>query len=142
VVFKIAEPTDGTFVAELDSIDQGANNVVVSSVTYNKPKVRMEVGMIGGVFEGKASSDGAKITGTWTQAGIPLPLTIKRADPIAVARYQKVKPHQETAPRNARRLERRWNEAGEKHPERQNPSTSVHKLVEFLNELADLGSAD
>ena len=55
--------------------------------------------------------------------------------------YGQVKPHQETALRNARRLERHWQEMAEKFPERQNPSTSVHKLVEFLNELADLGSA-
>jgi hypothetical protein len=56
--------------------------------------------------------------------------------------HQKVKTNQETALRHARRLERHWNEMGEKHPERQNPSTSVHKLVEFLNELADLGDVD
>jgi hypothetical protein len=56
--------------------------------------------------------------------------------------YKKVKPHQETALRNARLLEKRWNEAGENHPERQNPSTSIHKLVEFLNELGELGPAD
>ncbi len=56
--------------------------------------------------------------------------------------YSRVKPHQETALKNARRLECHWNEMGEKFPERQNPSTSVHKLVEFLNELADLGSAE
>jgi hypothetical protein len=56
--------------------------------------------------------------------------------------YAKVKDHQETALRNARKLERYWNDRGERFPERQNPSTSVHKLVEFLNELADLGSAD
>jgi hypothetical protein len=56
--------------------------------------------------------------------------------------YARVKPHQETALKNACRLERHWNEMGEKFPERQNPSTSVHKLVEFLNELRDLGSAD
>ncbi len=56
--------------------------------------------------------------------------------------YAKVKNRQEMAFKHARRLERHWNELGERFPERQNPSTSVHKLVEFLNELADLGSAD
>lgn len=56
--------------------------------------------------------------------------------------YAKVKSFQETAIKFAHKLERHWNELGEKFPERQNPSTSVHKLVEFLNELADLGSTD
>ena len=62
-------------------------------------------------------------------------------DKAGQAIYQKVKPHEATALRNAQRLERHWNELGEKYPERQNPSTSVHKLVEFLNELSELGSA-
>jgi hypothetical protein len=56
--------------------------------------------------------------------------------------YKKVKPFQERALKFARQLERHWNEMGERFPERQNPSTSVHKLVEFLNELADLGGVD
>lgn len=56
--------------------------------------------------------------------------------------YQKVKPYEAIALRNAQRLERHWNELGERYPERQNPSTSVHELVEFLNDLADLGRAD
>jgi RNA polymerase sigma factor (sigma-70 family) len=83
VAFKISEPTDGKFIAELDCPDQGITGAVVSSVTYDKPTIQMEVGVAGGVFEGKASKDGTEITGTWTQAGIPLPLTIKRSDPTA-----------------------------------------------------------
>jgi hypothetical protein len=36
--------------------------------------------------------------------------------------YEKTKPFQGDAIRNARRLERHWNEMGERFPERQNPS--------------------
>jgi hypothetical protein len=53
--------------------------------------------------------------------------------------FEKIYPYQQAAMRNARRLEKHWREMGERFPERQNPSTSVHKLVEFLNELAELG---
>ena len=56
--------------------------------------------------------------------------------------YDQVKPFQATALKFARKLERHWRDMGEKFPERQNPSTSVHKLVEFLNELVELGSTD
>jgi hypothetical protein len=56
--------------------------------------------------------------------------------------YAKLKPLQNTALRNARKLERYWNQCGEMLPERQNPSTNVHRLVEFLNELSDLGGTD
>ena len=54
--------------------------------------------------------------------------------------YTKVKPFQERAIKNAAKLEKRWNESGKACQERENPSTSVHKLVEYLNELADLGN--
>jgi len=56
--------------------------------------------------------------------------------------YDKILPHQEIAMRNARRLEKHWREMAERHPERQNPSTAVHKLVEFLNELRELGPVE
>lgn len=56
--------------------------------------------------------------------------------------YEKVKSLQERAIKNAAKLEKHWNECGHACPERENPSTSVHKLVEYLNELADLGNVD
>jgi hypothetical protein len=65
-----------------------------------------------------------------------LPVPYDKADPEM---YQKVLSHQPTAIRNARRLEKYWSEMGERMPHRQNPSTSMHKLVEFLNELVELG---
>jgi hypothetical protein len=52
--------------------------------------------------------------------------------------YGRLKDHQPAALRNARRLERYWAEMDEPRPERSNPSTRVHKLVEILNDLADL----
>ncbi|HEY3857115.1 MAG TPA: RloB family protein [Verrucomicrobiae bacterium] len=54
--------------------------------------------------------------------------------------YRKVVPLQAGALRNAKRLERHWNDLEKRFPERENPSTNVHKLVEFLNELVELGS--
>lgn len=56
--------------------------------------------------------------------------------------YEKVKPLQESAIKNAAKLEKHWNDSGKVHPERENPFTNVHKLVEYLNELADLGNVD
>jgi hypothetical protein len=83
VVFRFSEPTAGEFVAELDSPDQGANNLVVSAVTYEKPTVHVEIGSVGGVFEGELGNGGTEIKGTWSQAGVSLPLTITRVDPRA-----------------------------------------------------------
>lgn len=55
--------------------------------------------------------------------------------------YARLESRQLMAVRNARRLERHWAELGVPDPECQNPSTGVHKLVERLNELKDLGAA-
>jgi hypothetical protein len=56
--------------------------------------------------------------------------------------YKRVKHLQQKAIKNAARLEKHWNDSGKVFPERENPSTSVHKLVEYLNALADLGKVD
>lgn len=56
--------------------------------------------------------------------------------------YEKVKPFQEKAIKNAARLEKHWNDNQKASPERENPSTSIHKLVEYLNQLAELGNVD
>jgi len=56
--------------------------------------------------------------------------------------YTQLKDRQATAMKYARKLERHYNEMAVKFPERLNPSTGVHKLVEVLNDLAELGSAD
>jgi hypothetical protein len=56
--------------------------------------------------------------------------------------YTKLEPHQPTAMKHARRLEKHWVEVGRWTPESANPSTNIHQLVEFLNEFKDLGPAD
>ncbi len=56
--------------------------------------------------------------------------------------YEKIREKQDIAIRNAIKLERYWNENGCKTPERENPSTNVHELVEFLNKFVDLGCVD
>jgi len=56
--------------------------------------------------------------------------------------YEKIKDRQQEAMKNAARLEKHWNDLGKRPAECGNPSTGVHKLVERLNELASLGSAD
>ena len=62
-------------------------------------------------------------------------------DKADAAVYAKVIDRQPTAIRNAKRLERYWNERGTKCQALENPSTNLHELVEFLNELAELASA-
>ena len=75
---RIAEPTSGTFHAQMDSVDQGARNLPVTSLTYNQPAIRFEMSSINGVFEGNLDDRGDQMTGTWIQAGKKFPLTFQR----------------------------------------------------------------
>lgn len=63
------------------SIDQTKQAIPVNSVTRQGSDIKMTVDMIGGSFAGKLSEDGKTITGTWTQATQPFPLTLVRATP-------------------------------------------------------------
>jgi RNA polymerase sigma factor (sigma-70 family) len=74
---RIAEPTPGTFHAQMDSLDQGVRNLPVTSLTYHKPAVRFEMNAIGGVFDGSLDGRGDQITGNWTQLGVKHPLTFQ-----------------------------------------------------------------
>ena len=56
--------------------------------------------------------------------------------------HAKLERHQPLAMKHARRLEKHWFEMGGCNPESANPSTNIHKLVEFLNEFKDIGPAD
>jgi hypothetical protein len=56
--------------------------------------------------------------------------------------YAKLELHQPMAMKYARRLEKYWFETGGCNPQCANPSTNIHKLVEFLNEFKDIGPSD
>lgn len=65
-----------------------------------------------------------------------LGIAYKKAD---ASMYAHLETRQPMALRNAHRLERHWADLGVNNPERHNPSTGVHKLVEHLNDLKELG---
>jgi hypothetical protein len=95
VVFHIFNTEDG-LMATLDSPDQGAKGIPVSKVTRDDASLKMEVKMVGGVFEGKIAKDLSAIEGTWTQ-GSPLPLVLKKVKDISQLEHRRpqnpVKPY-------------------------------------------------
>jgi fermentation-respiration switch protein FrsA (DUF1100 family) len=76
VVFHLNNTEDG-LMGTLDSLDQDVKGIPVSTVTRNGDSLKMEVKSIGGTFEGTIAKDRSKIEGTWTQAGRPMPLSLK-----------------------------------------------------------------
>lgn len=91
LVLHITKNPDGTLKATLDSVDQGANGIPVKSVSFNNPKLLLDVAAVHGSYEGTANKDASQIDGTWTQ-GQSLPLTFKRALTVSRAEHKEHKP--------------------------------------------------
>ena len=64
--------------ARIYSIDQGPTGDWADSITLQDSTVKFVVGMIGLTYQGKLSSDGNTLTGTWIQGGAT-PFTFQRA---------------------------------------------------------------
>ncbi|HKS81097.1 MAG TPA: alpha/beta fold hydrolase [Candidatus Acidoferrales bacterium] len=85
LILHITQSGDGALHATLDSIDQGANGIPVSSITFKDSKLSFTSDAVHGSYEGTADKDVTSINGTWTQS-TPLPLNFERAKKHAEAK--------------------------------------------------------
>jgi hypothetical protein len=81
---------DGGLKATMDSIDQGANGIPISSVTLKGTDLELTVDAVHGTYQGKVSADGGSIKGTWTQ-GQPIELNFERGA-FKIAEHKPGKP--------------------------------------------------
>jgi RNA polymerase sigma factor (sigma-70 family) len=85
VDLKIAEQPDRTFRAEFDSVQEGMRNIPVS-ITYIRPRIKVQVNGFGSWFEGKVEAGDARIAGIWSVSGIrTFPVAFERANPASDA---------------------------------------------------------
>lgn len=77
IIIKISTTDKDTLQAQVYSIDQGARSIP-GSATLQGAAAKLSFPGIGGTYEGKLSSDGNSIAGTWTQ-GPPALLNLVRA---------------------------------------------------------------
>ena len=78
LVFNIKGKPDGSYTGTMDSLDQGAKGIPMSSITLKDAAVKIEAKNIGAIYEAKLNSAATEITGEWKQGGQPFPLTLKR----------------------------------------------------------------
>lgn len=78
LILHITKDNTGALKATLDSVDQGANGIPVSSISWKDPKLNLGIDAVHGSYEGTLSKDGQTLTGTWSQ-GQSLPLAFKRS---------------------------------------------------------------
>jgi pimeloyl-ACP methyl ester carboxylesterase len=76
VVFHI-QKTESGYSATMDSPDQGANGIPVTSASREEAVVKLSISHAGIAYEGTLGADG-NITGTFKQAGLSLPLNLSR----------------------------------------------------------------
>jgi len=76
--FNFTKNADGSITATVDSVDQGANGLPVASIARTGDTVKMDVKTVGGSYEGTLNKDTSAMTGTWSQSGGSLPLTVQR----------------------------------------------------------------
>jgi pimeloyl-ACP methyl ester carboxylesterase len=91
LVLHIIKTDAGVLKATLDSVDQAANGIPVSSITLKDSKLSLSVDAVHGTYEGKVSSDNNTISGTWSQ-GQPLPLEFKRSATPVKPEHKPAKP--------------------------------------------------
>jgi hypothetical protein len=78
LVLHVTAAKDGSLSSTLDSVDQGAIGIPVTSVTLKDSKLSLIVDAVHGTYEGTVNNDATEIDGTWTQ-GQSLELNFKRA---------------------------------------------------------------
>jgi pimeloyl-ACP methyl ester carboxylesterase len=97
LVLHVVKGDDGGLKATLDSIDQGANGIPVTTVSLKDSNLIFTVAAVRGSYEGKVNPDGMIIDGTWSQNGASLALVLKRVKSVAELKQRRpqnpVKPY-------------------------------------------------
>lgn len=77
LVLHITAGKDAALAATLDSVDQSAFGIPVTTVALKESRLALTVDAVHGTYEGTVNKDATEIDGTWTQ-GQPLELNFRR----------------------------------------------------------------
>ena len=77
LMVHISAGTNGTLKATMDSLDQGANGIPISTIALKDSKLTFASDVIHATYEGKVNAGATAIEGTFTQ-GQPFPLNLTR----------------------------------------------------------------
>jgi pimeloyl-ACP methyl ester carboxylesterase len=78
IALKISKTSDGSFTAKFDSIDQGATNLNIDTITQKDKAVLFESKTYGFNYEGTLNEKGDEISGTFKQGAGSAPMVFKR----------------------------------------------------------------
>ncbi|MDP2037868.1 MAG: alpha/beta hydrolase [Ignavibacteria bacterium] len=83
LVLKLYQNEDKSFGADLDSPDQGVLNIQATSTIVTDDSVKIEIKSIMGSYSAAFIKDSAKVRGIFKQAGMALPLELKKIDKVS-----------------------------------------------------------
>ena len=92
-MFNIQVKPDGSFSGTFVSLDQSGAAIPLSRISQEKGRVTIEVGAIGGRYEGTLNRDGSQIDGRWMQGGVSLALVMKRVEAVRPQEPQRPYPY-------------------------------------------------
>ncbi len=81
IVLKLTKTDAGALKATAFSIDQGGQGFPATTVSFEGSVLKFSIETLDGTYEGKMSSDGKSITGSWKQGPNPSLLAFERATP-------------------------------------------------------------
>jgi len=79
LLLKVSAAPDGTAQATLVNLDQGNEEIQLTTVVTTGNQLQMETRLISGTYSGTLGADGT-IAGEWGQGGAKAPLTFKKAN--------------------------------------------------------------
>ena len=85
IVFHLRQELEGRFSGTMDSPDQGARGIPLSSVQLEGDTLRIEVRAAAGSFAGTLLPGDTVVAGIWSQSGLRLPLRLRKgaaAEPV------------------------------------------------------------
>jgi fermentation-respiration switch protein FrsA (DUF1100 family) len=91
LVLHVTKDDNGSLRATLDSVDQDAIGIPVTSITLTDSNLDFSVLAVHGTYKGKVNADATAIDGTWTQLQ-PLPLTLHRLTTPIKTEHKLAKP--------------------------------------------------
>ena len=83
LLLKVTKDQAGTLTAKLDSVDQGAHDLKIDTITQQGYSVRFEAKDLGLSYEGTLNESGTEIAGT-LKPGAGVSLVFKRGEPAPV----------------------------------------------------------
>lgn len=79
LVVHVTQKQDGSLTGTMDSVDQNANGIPITTISYKDGALHFECSDIGGSYDGKMNKDNSEVDGTWSQSGNSLALNLTRS---------------------------------------------------------------